>query len=1809
MINSSNRDHHSQPVTRKRLWLMILSRGGIFLGGVLLLGVVGVTWRLWTFIQKELTPLAAGNLTSTLNRPVKLGEVTQFSLTGIRFAASSIPATATDPDRVTMEAVEVGFDPLRLILNRRLKLDVTLVNPDIYIEQDDQGRWVTTTIAPPGKDGPIKTDLDHLRFRNAKVALLPFSAKTSQPLPTPNPPITFSQFKGVAQLLENNHLIKFDVAGQGDSGGNISIQGDTRIQANSWNLQLKAQNLPASHITRLIKLPVNLQAGRVNGDLQIKLVNQQPALLFGSATAQGVTLQIPRVPQLLSNTQGNLNFQGLVIQLENIATNYGKIPVLAKGIIDSQTGFKLAGRINRVTVPTALETLKVKLPWTATGEVKADLQITGSLTQPILSGTVASIKPARIDKVDLKTVSSKFELSTSNSLITLKDIQGIGTLGGEVTAAGTIKLSQTPRLDFNFTAKNVPGDAIAKVYDATPTFKIGTVSATGQLTGVPSQVQTVVQWQAPGATYPASGEMAIAPDRSVSFGNVAVNVGGGTVQASGSYVNQAWQAVAQASGVQLAPFVKQNQLQNVSLAGANLNGRFIVSGTTTPFKVAKIRTEGAGVQIAGGTIAISDLQLQDQSFAAQLVANGVHLGQLFPNSPQALAGPMAGTFQIAGNRDFSLKTLSGTGEARLSVAGGSVTAANIKLADGVYQAQVRANNLAVQELAKVPRQFHGRLGGDFQIAGAVESLKPQAIQATGLARLNVAGGTITASNIKLANGRYQADFDAAGVELNQLNQQLRGQFGGKLQVAGTVESTKLADMRATGQVQLSQGISVIQQPMKAAIAWNGQRLLVERATSPDLIASGDISVNAQSSGIPEISELNLQVQAQNYNIQQLPFKLPNTVNLAGLADFNGKITGKLPLPNIQGQLRLRNLAVQDFAFESVLSGNIQSLAGRGVNLDVAGKSDRLAFNLDAKNRPNAILVKWQQALATGQTQGDNLSLKLENFPLKVLNLTPLPNTRLGNAPLAGLLNGDLQINQQTFATSGNIAIAKPRIGRITGDSLIAQFGYNQGKATITNSEFVIDQSRYGFVGNVNTSTKVPQVQGKLNINQGNIQNILTALQLFEIQDVRNGLATPTYGKAADLATNQQGLPNQPLLTQIERFSQVDDLFARQQEQRLQAHPLPELADLKGTFSGEVGVNTSTPKGLALQFNLNGQNWSWGKQDEQNQLNRFYSADRIIAEGSFENSILTLRPLRIESGQKLLAFKGNIGGQDQSATLEINNLPIELLNNFVKLPVGVTGNLNATAGLAGSQDNPQAKGVLQINDGAINQKKIESATASFDYNNGRLGFNSNVVVKGTEPVNLRGYIPFLSKIPENNEISLEVKVKDEGLTLLNLFTNQVAYEQGKGEVNLEIRGTMQNPIVNGIATLNNAIFSAIALPGKLTDVTGKATFDFDRISVENLQGKFSQGKVEATGQIPIADTQDTTIDNPLTVNLDKLTLNLKGLYQGGASGNLQITGSALQPRIGGKVQLFDGQVLLAESASTKKAATNSFSLTDKIAVSNSITTFKDLELELGNNVEITRPPILKFQAKGSLMVNGAVSDPTPDGTIRLESGGVNLFTTQFNLARGYQQTATFNKNQPRDPNLDIRLFAKVLDGIQTNDINKLNSTGGLAALETIRVEASINGPASKINENLQLTSSPSRSETEIVALLGGGFVDTQGRGDSTLGLINIAGSAVFNNFQGAFNLIGNAFGLSELRVFPTILSKRPEAGRSNSTVELALEAGVDISTKFSISTIKILTANDPFQWGINYRINDRVRLRASTNFFDDSRTVIEYERRF
>lgn len=1817
MTKPPNPDKQSQLSSNSHQWQLLASRTGIALGVPLLVGLAGGTWWLWNFVHNDLAPLVQKTLIQIVNRPVQMGRLESFSLTGLRFGATSVPATPTDRDRASVRAVDVAFNPLEVLFTRSLNLDVTLVQPDVFIDQDKQGNWISTTLAQL-KPGLINIALNTVRVKNADVVLLPYPKTGNR-----KKPFIIPQVNGSGQLLQNQSLISFQLDGQPVTGGSFKIEGEARPKSNEANLQLQGQNLLGSAINGLVKLPLDLKAGYIDGNLavQFRPKQKQPAL-FGTGSLKSVTAKFDQLPQPFINSQGILRFKGTQVGLENVSTSFGKIPLVANGVLDTQGQFNLTARVNSVSLPNVQETLNVKAPIAATGEFQADLAVKGSISKPILLGTFANIKPVRVDKVDFSAIRSQFEFPTATSAITFKNIQVVPAAGGQITGTGKIQLAQippnsprsaqatlAPRVGFDLVAQNVPGDAIARVYGVSPQIKIGTVSAKTQVSGAVGNLQTVVNWQAPQATYPANGQINIilAGTNTLLLRNTVLNVAGGTVRAEGQLADGRWQASGNASGIQL-----ERLAQVPPALRTPLNGTFNFSGSTASFNPETISLQGTGrLNIAGSTVTASNIQVARGRWQALLQATGVQLGRL-AEVPPPLRTPLSGRVNLSGTTaSFKPETLIANGSGSVNVAGGTVTASNIKVAQGQWQALGTVAGVQLGRLLpQLPPQMRGLLTSQFNLLGSLTAFKLETVRGTAQGSVNVAGGTVRATNVQLAGGQWQALGTAAGVQLGRLLPQLPPQFQGTLR---------------DGRFNLSGSLAAI---TPEAVRGN---------------ASGSLRV---AGGTVTASNLQLSDGRWQGSFAADQVQMAGLAQLGALSRFSPKVRGRVSaninasgsLTNFNvaavqaaGQLRLLSLAVNGLDFDPVLSGEVSVAPEQGVNLQLAGVQDRIEVALSPTYRPVSFLIQRDEAIATGRTQGDLFLVSSEKFPISIFKtIVPLP-AAIASQPVSGELSASLEINLNTFATEGNVAIARPAIGTIRADQFVAQFRYANGVGTLTEGELTQGETRYALSGGITQTRSGPQFQAQVNITQGQIQNILTALQLYDVQDFRRGLQPPTYGRAADVTTVPVGAPNATLLTQLRRFSEIE-VVQRQEQERRDGSPIPSIAELTGTFNGQISASGSLQKGVTANFDFEGKNWELGS----------YTANQIIAQGSFENGVLTLLPLRIESEDTLLAFNGQVGGIQQSGQLRVSNFPVDVLKSFVKLPVDITGQLNATATLAGSQANPQAIGELSLDQGSLNQKPVESALATFSYNDARLNFGSRVVVSGPEPIQITGSVPYalpFAKVkPDSEQIRLDVNVQNEGLALLNLLTNQVAWQGGQGQVQLQARGTLKQPVATGIVTVNNATISAQALPEPLTDVTGTIQFNGNRIQVEGVQGKFSRGNVVAQGVIPIFGNlgpNDPDRANPLTVTLDQLALNLKGLYQGGASGNVVITGSALNPVVGGEVVLAQGQVSLTEAAGavgTPGADATSFGGANKqvdLAVNNPVgggaandgvggmvPEFNNLRLSLGRAIAITRPPVLNFQATGTLAINGTLNDLRPQGTIRLRRGDVNLFTTQFVLERGYEQTATFSPNQGLDPTLNVRLVAAVPEVTQTRVPSSTVSSEiseGLAtdfgALQTVRVRALVQGPASQLFDNLELKSDPSRSQSEIIGLLGGSFVNTLGRGDSTLGFANLAGSALLGNFQGTFTNIGNALGLSELRLFPTVISDQARA-RSTSTLGLAAEAGVDISRNLSASVLSVLTAPDqPTQFGVNYRVNNQLRLRTSTDLSGDTRAVVEYENQF
>ncbi len=1785
-------------------------RAALPLGVLTIAGIGGTLWAT-KYIYEDIVPIVETSLEKELNRPVKLGKVQGFSLGSLRLGKSEIPATATDSDHVEIEAIDVSFNLWESFQKKKLKIKLNLLNPVAFIEEDKPGVWIGTEITPQKEDDPNAGDVDvaEIKLSNATIELLPI-AKEKQPRRS----VKYQKVNTTVQMFDRGKQLKID------SEGESAVQGSFKVNAEIWNRTINAkadaepttdkltdkpiagkpatlrldingevrtEKMLLSEFDRLARLPVNVESGELNSNLtlQIRADEKYPSLR-GTATFRDISGKVPGVAYGVSKVEGDLRFEGRQIVLEKSKAVIAKeITVQTIGKIDFEKGLDLTSKTGSIEIPKLLKTFDIKTPSTIAGAILSEVKITGPIETPGISGQVKNTKVITIaapesDKpqpdIRLTSLQTRFKIDLKSKKLGITDLLVLPELGGSITGAGTIALAKPESIDLQLQATGFDGDKIAKLYNggAALPVAIGTLSANIMVSGSPTNPETLVAWNAPGAKYPASGEIAIVGE-TITLRNTIAQVEGGTARINGTVVN-------------------------------------------------------------------------------------------------------------------------------------------------------------------------------------------------GLLALNV---------------------KTDGIPLKPFSPELRGNFSSDLNVTGTIANLSPETVRVSGSTQLSEGVAVINDPIVAQIEWTGKQLNIKEATAPGLSVNG--SIFASLGEKPEVTGLDLNVKTEGLALASLPTQLPKDVRLSGTTDFDGKVTGTPTSPMVQGNLALNALQVNDLKFDP-LRGTVFYASNQGVDLNLAGRQDRISAKLDRDFQPIFVNLQRGDGTIDAVRSGNGFNVAMRRLDLAELNGFGLekPLTQLlaqtgaadeiGSPTLGGQLNGNLSLNLKSqHLQAGTIQIDRLRLGNFRAASLTAvlnnasaqslasanvvmlqpelnsKFNAQSIRANIQNvnlasgaisgatievnapqaigftalqiqanlgagnlktgqngtvtvtqpkvglgqaedfkaaffvssTQFNLQKStlrlplvddrgrRTGEVGTVAVRGNInfqgdPKIEAELDVVDGQFQDVLRTAQLFQISDLTRGATLPLYAAAADVQPSSIGNTNAPVIQQLKRFAEINQIIAQTAETRSNTL-LPTLLDIRGRFNGTLKVagSLSRPDRLTASFKLAAKTLEWRpyasylNTTDENKLeinpNRVLKAENAVLEGGIENGVLSIRPFLLKSGATTIRLSSvQIGEvEEQSGQLKVENLPIESIQSFFPYPLNIggqpialAGNLNGTVSLSGPRTKPNFIGAVDLTNGTLNDQPLQSAVGAFNYEDGRLKFQNTIVANSSEPIRIVGELPYDLDLPTGKIVSadrsLKVtgRVKDEGLSLLNLLGQPIAWEGGKGQLNFDISSAPDQPLkVQGELILDGAKIKAQALPESLTNVRGRVVADFTGVHVENLRGEFSRGQVVANGSIPVfgftppelpeepvvqKDSAGNAIvpltanppvassgprkNQPLIVDLQRIAINLKGLYDGGVNGRVVIGGNAFDPKIGGSVILTDGRVLLSDTIpdnvapGSKNNGRPAFEL-------------KNLQLTLGDNIRVVRAPLLNFVARGKLDVTGTLDKLQPSGRIDLESGQVNLFTTQFVLARGYRNFAEFRPELGLDPKLNVRLTTSVPEvtrtRIPTNNISSeinqaLNLAGNVGGVQTVRIQARVEGPASLLTKNLELKSSPSRSPTEIVSLLGGGFVNTLGRGDdATLGIANFAGSALLTNVQG---VIGNAIGLSEFRLFPTLIGNTTTG---TSTLGLAAEAGVDILRTadgvpiVSATALRVLTASQATQFGLRYRINEKLIFRGSTDFAGDNRAVFEFETRF
>ncbi|MBE9068081.1 hypothetical protein IQ260_15625, partial [Leptolyngbya cf. ectocarpi LEGE 11479] len=690
-MTSPNAD---RPPESRRFWkIAAISLGA----GTLIVGTAAIAGA-WIFINRGLTPLLERRLSILLERELELGELEGISWNGLRVGPSKLNATETDPTYATADAVEVGFSPLQVLFERELDIDLRLIGAQGYLEQHPEEGWIgvdVPTFEPPPEEPLVKVRLDAIDIAASQITLVPLPADGDPPAPLLMTDLNGSVVIEPVQVNgQDSQRIEFDATTTPPEGGDLEITvavlptasgNSARPIQQEIRLGIGGEGVAAEPVMAFLlptlgqkNLPIAATAGRVSGQWTISFLPEQPVTVEGAGSVDNGQLQLASLPStgLWGNTIDDIDvtarFKGTTITVDSATGSYADLAATATGTVDWTGDYDLVAQVADVDLEQLLERAEVDSPIVLSGVFDNTVAITGPMLQPKLSADVAAIGPVTVDRVVLNDLNANVVMQSDRienllDTVTVTQVKATPELGGQVTGSGVLSLAQLaqggpPDLNFQLTATDVSGDAIASLYDVEQLpVTLGIVSATATIIGPPDALETRINGQAPslaygGQIYPTTAT-AIFANGGLTIPQALVQVGAGTLTGNGKVGNDSWQANIVANNV---------DLQTLGIAQTlpgNLNADVALAGPLQGASLENLLALGNySLQLADGSVQ-GDVELRDGGWRTDATLNALGLGQF---SPQ-LRGNTSGTVSLAGRLDaLALDSLQGNGDLTFS---------------------------------------------------------------------------------------------------------------------------------------------------------------------------------------------------------------------------------------------------------------------------------------------------------------------------------------------------------------------------------------------------------------------------------------------------------------------------------------------------------------------------------------------------------------------------------------------------------------------------------------------------------------------------------------------------------------------------------------------------------------------------------------------------------------------------------------------------------------------------------------------------------------------------------------------------------------------------------------------------------------------------------------------------------------------------------------------------------------------------------------------------------------------------------------
>jgi translocation and assembly module TamB len=1078
-----------------------------------------------------------------------------------------------------------------------------------------------------------------------------------------------------------------------------------------------------------------------------------------------------------------------------------------------------------------------------------------------------------------------------------------------------------------------------------------------------------------------------------------------------------------------------------------------------------------------------------------------------------------------------------------------------------------------QAQGSIDRQGFADASGRFQYYGGLLTFDDLAASAgggrlRGHLRLNLRAGTFFA----LADAR---DVDAR--ILDGLGVTLTPTFNGA--ATGVIAAARTPDgLLAQGRLALGPGsaFGVDFEQAEGIFGYDRGLLEVDRFEA----RSGATRIHGYGKMLPSGAlafavhgaDVSLHTVGQRFGLQRW---------IAGTADLDGRLTGTLRSPVLDGQIRGHDGRLGPLPFERA--------RGRIVLTSTALRTPGLLL-LDADGRYSAVgSIRWAEPSSM------DLSIHAANVAAqRLLDIADVPLRVGGTIETSVRLTGPLT----RPVAEGT---AELRGGRVEGqplDRATASFRW-------TGSQLLLQNFSAGVNGSTLLASGIITRRGSLGISFSahalDLKDIAAlhrdAVRLAGTVDltgtIRGSLGAPAFSAAAtssDLVVNGQQfnqargqvsyrggrLSLAPLLLEQKAGS-----FQLSGTVLLRADPLIDLhiSASQGALTTLLGLGRVRSP-FALAGTLDGDVRATGPVSNPRASLDLRLADGYIGDEPIQEAVVraelaersvNLETLRVVPGRGELVGAGRINLQGRSEVeFGGNGVDFNLLRPLFNLQRPLRGSMDFTLQLTGELNDPLVGLSAAVSDGGIGPMSFDQLTLQAFYRAGQFNIEHGVVQEGRHRVQVAGSVPFnpaRMRLDDSRPVDLHLELVDSDLSLLTLFSDRIEQAEGRLAGTVSITGTPAQPHLQGQVAASDGTIRIRGVDPALTDLQAQITFTEDDLRVDSLRARAGEGSIGVTGTVSFRRFRPDQFN--LTLASDGSRLSLPGLFNGRVDGEVRLTGTPARPEISGAATLSNGDIMVA--AAQRLAARPADGTSGPRL---------DMEVRGGDALWVSIGG-LRFQVGGAVRTTGTLGAPRLSGEVTAERGAFVAFNTTFRLIEG---RATFSEFRGMTPLIDALAETR----LSIPRITQPRPSDFVRA--TVRLH--VTGTPDALD--LQLSSDPPFSRNEIIAALGrqSGFAALfTGGAELEAALVNELSNALFGQVGRA---VASALGLEEFTL-------EYDAER-----QLSLRIGTLLIENLYLTWTTYLTrtATQPTEvapeprtvWALEYRLSPSTRVTFSVDNF-------------